>query len=165
MASIYDDNLQLRRIDPENWLKFDGPRLMGLQKDERTWLERFMGIELSESIPAEVQAMFETSRGAMIYSYFYYPPATPGMEHCYRTLELAVRIRANDPMGKQTYAKNIEKLGEDGVIDTDTEKRLTAARELRNMACHPNGRSLADPGMAFNQLRTTAELIDGIFTE
>lgn len=107
--------------------------------------------------------MFEIARGSMMYSYFYYPLATLGMEHCFRILELAVRIKCNDEKGKRSYEKNIEKLEKTGDILQELATRLQAARSLRNGACHPDGKFLVDPGAALSQLFTTAEIVNQLF--
>lgn len=163
MASIYDPVLVLRRVDPLRWKEFDGQKFLGLHRDEETWLREFMKIQLSPDIPAGIQSMFESSRGAMIYAWFYYPLATVGMEHCYRTLELAVKVRSGEKGTKKTFEKNLQWLHEAGVITEKDMIRWNAVRSLRNFACHPDGRRIADPGEALNQLRTAAELIAMLF--
>lgn len=163
MSSNYDKINDLRRLDPKRWKEFDGPRFLGLQRDEDTWLKEFFRIQLSPNVPPEVQAMFETSRGAMVYSWFYYPLATLGMEHCYRTLELAVRLRVGDAKPRDTFEKNLKVLFQRGILATALETRWNAARSLRNMACHPTGLHLADPSQALGQLYTTAELIGYLY--
>lgn len=164
MASIYDPVLVLRRVDPLKWKEFDGPKFLGLHRDEDTWLREFMKIQLPPDLPAEIQSMFESSRGAMIYSWFYYPLATLGIEHCYRTLELAVKIRAGKKGAKKTFEKNLQALLEADVITKEAIGRWDAARSLRNFACHPDGKRIADPGEALAQLRTAAELISTLFS-
>lgn len=159
MASIWDEERSLRRVDPANWLEFDGPQLFELQRDESTWVKFFTQVELPQGTPTEIHALFETARGAMVYSWFYYPLATLGMEHCFRVLELAVRIRAGDVKGKRSFEKNIERLIRDGVIPQAEKSRWDAGRSLRNAACHPNGKFLMDPGSALGTLHNTVELI------
>lgn len=159
MASDYEKETGIRSVNPTKWLEFDGPRIIGIQKNEETWLHHFTAVQLDSNIPASIRSMFETARGAMIYSYFYYPLATLGMEHCFRILELAVRVKANDEKGKFNYNGNIEKLKNAGEISHELADRLHAARSLRNGACHPDGKFLIDPGSALSQLRTTAEIV------
>tara|TARA_R110002050_G_scaffold198386_4_gene333157 strand:+ start:602 stop:1111 length:510 start_codon:yes stop_codon:yes gene_type:complete len=159
MASTYDPKVDIRSVDPGRWLEFDGPKFLGLQRDEATWLKSFMAITLPAEVPREIRAMFETCRGTMIYSWFYYPLATLGLEHCFRMMELAVRLRAEDPDGKRSYKNNLKILFDRQVLSAEERQRWEAGRELRNMACHPNGRFLADPGQALSHLRLSAELI------
>ncbi len=163
MASNYDKARALRRLDPNRWLEFDGPCFLGLQRDEKTWLREFAHVELSPTAPDEVHAMFETSRGAMVYSWFYYPLATLGLEHCFRTLELAVRLRVGDAKPKNTFETNLKLLFERGILAVPSKPRWDAARSLRNSACHPSGRDLTDPGHALSILHTTAELIGCLY--
>lgn len=163
MASNYDPTTNIRRVDPSRWTEFDGPQFMKLQESEETWLRHFNEVELGVNAPVPVRKMFEACRGAMIYSFFYYPLATLGMDHSFRTLELAVRFAAGDPEGNKTYFKNIAHLAKTNQIPTEKVDRFHAARELRNFACHPNGNSLWDPGQALGQLHRTAELIDFLF--
>jgi hypothetical protein len=162
MASNYDSLTHIRKIAPDQWKDQDGPVIMKLQESEETWLRHFMAVELSPNVPFGVQRLFEECRGAMVYSWFYYPLASLGMAHCFRVLELAAKLRA-EKMNPKTFEGAIKSLVANGIIIPSDEQRWHAARKLRNSSSHPEGKTLNDPGQALSTLRTTQELIHVLY--
>lgn len=53
------------------------------------WLNDFIEPKLQESVPPDVQALFELARGAMVYGYFYYPLYYLGFLELARVAEAA----------------------------------------------------------------------------
>jgi hypothetical protein len=47
------------------------------------------GIELGAHVPAAIREQFDTSRNALVYSWFAYEPATLSEQQCFATLEMA----------------------------------------------------------------------------
>ncbi len=100
----------------------------------------------------------------MAYACFFYPLATLGFESCIRTLELAVRLRAETSGGsKENFHQNLRLLIQRGIVPAADETAWDAARKLRNAASHPDGRFLTDPGQALSLLDHTAEKIAFLF--
>ena len=159
----YDELLQFNRITQENWLapdrKGNPPSL-----NESQWIEFFLAPRLDGAVPRDIVKVFEMARAAMIYSWFFYPLATLGLEQCTRVAEFAIRERCRMLLQEPgTFAENIATLHAAGVISPQDEPRWQACRRIRNDRSHLNGFVLLDPGFAGGRLRTFAELINKLF--
>jgi hypothetical protein len=51
------------------------------------------GIELGPHVPVAIREQFDTARNAFVYSWFAYELATLAEQHCFATLEMALRQR------------------------------------------------------------------------
>ncbi len=88
-----------KRINLQNWLERDNT-LNSVLKVRPTgttepisgqeWAELMLKPQLSESIPKEVQRLFEGARGALIYGYFYYGLCFVGIVALFRVAEVAL---------------------------------------------------------------------------
>lgn len=121
-----------KEIDITNWLEPDfimkafvriDPQIGTIQMEGEDWVRAILEPELEESVPENVQALFEVARGAMVYGYFFYPLYTLAAEQLYRVAESAVRhkyLSMDAPKSFRSFAKHIEWLNNHGVI-SDTE--------------------------------------------
>ena len=168
--------LGFKEITSSNWLEPDrvlkgfvtispSGRSQPITGDE--YLNHILAPKLLESVPAEVQALFEVARGAMAYGYFFYPLYTLGAEQLFRVTEAAVGHKCEAlgvPKSKGTFKKRIGWLVDQGTIPELELNRWQASRELRNVASHPDCQSILTPGNAISILEGIAEQINSIFS-
>jgi hypothetical protein len=160
----YDQFLQFNRITRENWLAPDRKNYMPFGIAKEQWIEVFLEPRLDAAVPQDVIKVFEIARGAMIYSWFFYPLATLGLEQCTRVAEFAVWERCRMlPQEPGTFAANIATLTAAGVVSGQDEPRWQAVRRLRNARSHLKNFMLLDPVQAAGWLQTTVELINALF--
>ncbi|MSU49000.1 MAG: hypothetical protein EXS37_07940 [Opitutus sp.] len=164
MAARYDTTTDVRHFDGSRWLETEELCFLGFAGTPESWVTTFSAPQLGPPVPTQVIAHFEAGRGAIVYSRFFYPLATLGLENLTRTMELAVRLRAKGSGGEgKTYKEDLKRLVKRGVLPATDEAAWQAGRELRNVASHPSGRFLIDPGMALHHLHLTAERIQFLF--
>lgn len=121
---------------------------------------------LAESVPADVRALFEVARGAMVYGYFFYPLYTLAAEQLFRVCESAVAHRClglEAPNSKRTFKQRIDSLVEEGIIPRSDNIRWDAIRHLRNSASHPERQTIITPGNAIGDLENIASKINSLF--
>jgi hypothetical protein len=161
----YDTFLSFSRITPENWLAPDRKDYMpfGIGRDD--WIKYFLEPRLDvATVPQKVIQVFEIARGALIYSWFFYPLATLGMEQCARVAEFAIRERCLAISQEQgIFFENIRTLAVAGIISAEDESRWQAVRNLRNNSSHPERLTFTDPGQALTLVHSMVELINRIF--
>lgn len=164
-----------KEITQSNWLEPDpvlrgfirisaDGRSQGLTGDD--YLNHILKIKLFESVPVEVQALFEVARGAMVYGYFFYPLYTLAAEQLFRVAESAIVLKCKAlgaPRSKDTLKKKIEWLIDQGNILGTELNRWEAIRSLRNATSHPNSQSIFTPGDAIRFLEGIAEQINSLF--
>jgi len=161
----YDQALGFSRITAENWLLPDRKDYIPIGAPPDQWIARFLAPALDPSVPLEVRRVFEMARGAMIYSWFFYPLATLGLEQCTRIAEFAVRERCRILQNESDhFGENLRTLAAERVISPEEEQRWQAMRRLRNDRSHLNSFMLTDPGEAAGFLRTTVERINALFS-
>jgi len=136
----------------------------GIGEDD--WIKYFLAPRLdSATVPQKVIQVFEIARGALIYSWFFYPLATLGQEQCSRVAEFAVRERCHMISQKPgVFSENIQMLAALGIISTEDESRWQAVRNLRNRSSHPEKLTFTDPGDALTTVHSMVELINRIFS-
>ena len=130
------------------------------------YLHCILRLELLESVPSDVKALFEVARGAMIYGYFFYPLYTLATEQLFRVVEAAVLRKCKDleaPKSKQTFQQGIEWLISEGIIPVSAKPRWDAVRQLRNSTSHPNSQSIITPGIAIELLEKIARQVNSLF--
>jgi hypothetical protein len=160
----YDTALAFNRITPENWLLPDRKNHMPIGITSEVWIRKFLEPKLDAGVPLEVIRVFEVARAAMIYSWFFYPLATLGLEQCTRIGEFAVRERCrmlNE--ASDNFARNIQTLLKNQTISAEDSARWHALRNLRNDRSHLKEFLLADSGQAAGFLRTLVERINALF--
>lgn len=152
-----------KRIHAENWNVPDIPRFFP-DFSESLWVQTHLAVYLNPNVPADLQKLFEVSRGAMIYGWFFYPLLTVGAQQAERLLESAVWMRCKNGGWKVgNYHNNLKTLVQHGVIAAEDESRWQAARMLRNAASHQKQQTIYSPGMAFGNLALTAEWLNQLF--
>jgi len=161
----YDQFLEFSRVTHENWLLPDRKDYVPFGVTQEQWVAPFLEPRLDATVPRDVIRVFEVVRGCMIYSWFFYPLATLGLEQCTRIAEFAVRERCRVLQREpENFFVNLETLVTAGVISADEEPRWQALRGLRNDRSHLKGYMLVDPGQAVDFLKTTAELVNALFS-
>jgi len=159
----YDERLGFRKISPDDWLNADIPFYFPGFKHQH-WVEMFTKRSISEHVPVEIVRMHEAARGAIIYSWFFYPLMALGIEQEFRVLEAAVKIRCEaDGIKTKTFHDGIKTLVQIGVISAPDETRWHAVRSLRNSSSHPSQQSIWDPGTAADTFNTCTSCIDQVF--
>lgn len=160
----YDEFLQFSKITEQNWLHPDRESYSPLGMPKEQWINLFLAPQLDRTVPKDVIKVFEIARAAMIYSWFFYPLATLGMEQCTRVSEFAVRERCKILQHESdVFFENIQTLFAAGVISPTDEPRWQATRRLRNDRSHLENFMLLDPMMALRDLQITVELINKLF--
>jgi hypothetical protein len=161
----------MKKLSADNWLQPDGPVAGGSE----AWRDAFLGIHLDRRVPADIAAMFDAARGAMIYGRFFAPLVSLGVEHCYRLLEAAARARClqlglevdfADKQGRRhelSFDHNLRQLQAHGALDVAALGRWQQARELRNWAADPAHQAVLTPSHGVTALTRTAELLAGLF--
>lgn len=130
------------------------------------YLRDILRPELLESVPTDVQALFEVARGAMVYGYFFYPLYTLAAEQLFRVAEAAVAHKCKalgTPNSKRTFKTRIDWLVDEGIIPRSELTRWDAIRQLRNAASHPDRQSILTPGNAIGMLEGLAGQINSLF--
>ena len=164
-----------KEITPSNWLEPDdvlkgfvrispGGQSQPITGDD--YLRDILRPRLLESVPTDVQALFEVARGAMAYGYFFYPLYTLAAQHLFRVAEAAVAHKCKAlgaPKSRKTFKKRISWLVDEGVIPSSEFIRWDAIRELRNAASHPERQSILTPGNAIGLLERIAVQINSLF--
>lgn len=167
-------------ISQQNWLEPDDATKVFARISPATgaveptvgqdWLNDFIEPKLQESVPPDVQALFELARGAMVYGYFYYPLYYLGFMELARVAEAAahhkckVEEKPAEP-GKDydhLYDK-IKWLIDNGHIPQVDAEWWTSMRRYRNFVSHPTDAGVILPTMARDALERTAEKINALF--
>lgn len=159
----YDQLWQFRRITSDNWLNADVPGYFpGVRPSG--WINSMLAPQLDKSVPLEILRLFEVARGALVYSWFFYPLATLAAEQSHRVVEAAVKLRC-EQLGRpaKTFEKGIEILSGAGLISAEEWKRWDTTRDLRNSASHPKRQTIWDPGQAAQIFELTASMLNGLF--
>ena len=165
-----------KEITPSNWLERDDVLrgFVRMSSDGQSqpitgdeYLRDILRPKLLESVPTDVQALFEVARGAMAYGYFFYPLYTLAAEQLFRVAETAVAHKCKAlgaPRSKKKFEKRISWLVDEGVIPSSELNRWHAVRELRNIASHPKRQSIFTPGNAIGFLEGIAVQINSLFS-
>src|SRR6516162_6819577 len=127
-----DANLMLSRITEENWLLPDHKSHIPSGVGQKDWIRHFLEPRLHETmVPHKIIQAFEVARGALVYTWFFYPLATLGIEQCARVGEMAVRERClAAALTPADFSKDIATLRAAGLISAEDEIRWHAVRIL-----------------------------------
>jgi hypothetical protein len=103
----FDQFLGFSRITPENWLAPDrsGYAPFGIAQDQ--WIDLFGEPRLGATVPLDVVRVFEIARSAMIYSWFFFPLATLGLEQCTRIAEFTPRSSARWMVAMDSWSSRV----------------------------------------------------------
>lgn len=159
-----DPVLAFSRITTENWQLPDRQNYMPFGVSAVEWPYPILEPKLHDAVPREVIRVFEVARAAVVYSWYFYPLATLGLEQCTRVAEFAARERCRLlQRDSDRFFENIETLSNAGILSPEQSFRWDAVRKLRNDRSHLKSFMLVDPGYAVGVLRTTVELINSLF--
>ena len=174
MSEAPETPFGFKRITAENWQQADVPKLFRLMTPD-AWIEAHLRPKLKPNVPEEIASLFEVTRGSMIYGWFFYPLITLATEQCFRVLEAAARKRcekAGIPTKRPTkkgkiiyksFVENIESLVKAGIIETKDRSDWNVARQLRNIASHPDSQMILAPGATIGLLVSAADLLNSLY--
>lgn len=165
----------IKKLTTENWLEGDDILKAFVRLDstgrrsaltKEVLAERFLSIGLSPGVPTEIQTLYRTARGVLLYGYFFYPLYVVGLGEISRTAEAAVARRFKDlngPRKRRTFATRLEWLHEGGQL-TDKEKFIwDTIRSERNETAHPSYQMVQPPSDLARDLRVAAHCISCLF--
>lgn len=173
--------LHFKRLTMENWQQPDpilaafvrwSPADNAIQTiSGDDWAQAILAVELSESVPMELQRLFAVARGAIVYGYFFYPLFTLGAEQLFRLAETAVYYKCRElnvsdaKLQKLGFKKRVARLVQEGAISSTSQPWWEAVWELRNLSSHPKDQQIFFPGTALGQLEQTTRAINKLFPE
>jgi len=171
-----DSNYGFKTITLENWDQPDkvsvkmAPLSRSAFAEEskgNPFLEYILRPYLKEDVPYEIRRLFEVARGAMVYSYFFYPLFTIALEQLFRVGESAIKAKValcNTGKSSRHLVRQIEILQEAGVLDEPTAFRWQQLRTLRNIASHPENQSIYPPGQVIGVMEKLVDDVNKLFT-
>lgn len=167
-----------KQLTPDNWLEPDHSSALVEAVQQKTgetagleghhWLEEILYLELAESVPEEVRALFEVARGAMVYGWFFYPLYMLGAEQLTRVGEAAVAHkwdRLDAPEETLTFAARVEWLRAHGHLSEEEEERWHGLRHLRNSASHPKRQGIINQVTALGLLESVVRDVNRLFAD
>ena len=96
-------SIGIKTLTVENWLQpdtipglftrlslNDGYAYLMTAED---WVAQFLTPKLIESVPEEIQILFEVARGSLAYGYFFYPLYALAGEQLFRVGEAAITVK------------------------------------------------------------------------
>lgn len=169
-------NLGFKKLTVDNWLEPDEVSCSFVRISPtdgeahpitgNEYVNDILKPSLIETVPMEIQALFEVARSALGYGYFFYPLYTLGGEQLFRVVEAAVahKCKAMEaPRCVRTFEKQVDYLILEKVIPEQEGQLWYAIRQLRNIASHPKSQSILPPGPVIGILERTAEKINALF--
>jgi hypothetical protein len=168
-------NHGFKQVTVANWAEMDDTIQFPAPVADETWVKACLHVQLNPQVPKDIAAMFEVARGSMIYGWFFYPLITLATEQFHRILEAAARTRCaqlglptsrTSKAGKPiaiNFSDIIQALIKAGEIKPTDLRRWEATRKLRNWSSHPERQSILSPGMALNEIDSTATLLHRLF--
>lgn len=169
------ENDGIKKLTVDNWLEGDEILRAFVRLDahgnrspltKEVLAERFLSIELSPRVPTEIQTLFRTGQGVLLYGYFFYPLYVVGLGEISRTAEAAVVRRHKDLAGPKkggTFASRLDWLHETSHIG-DREKFIwDTIRRDRNETAHPRYQMVQPPSDLAHDLRLVAHCISCLF--
>jgi len=166
------ESLGFKLITSENWNKPDkttvvltSPLDYDVECGYPPYLDRILIPQLNSEVPIEIRRLFEVARGAMVYSYFFYPLYTLAADQLFRVGEAALVLKSK----KLGYSKKdvrlsalIKYLEEKEVFDDEKTKRWEALRFLRNKTSHRQDQSIYWPAAVLELLENITEDINAL---
>jgi hypothetical protein len=167
-----------KKLTLDNWMEPDTPSTVWtrIEPDGTThpmegndWVRTILKPELSETVPDDVQALFEVARGALAYGYFFYPLYTLGVEQLCRVAEAAVthkcRTMGAPKSATRSFKEKVDYLINQQVIPEQERIRWNGIRGMRNEASHPEQPSIIAPPTTLGMLQVIAERINAMFKD
>jgi len=170
-------SLGFKNLTVENWLEPDriSSSFVRISPDDgqahaisgNDYVRSILKPRLIEGVPTDVRALFEVARGALVYGYFFYPLYTLAAEQLFRVMKTAATLKCDiigAPRNVTNFKQKIEYLCRKEVISEQQKARWHAARELRNIASHPQRQSIYPPGQAVGILERVAGQVNSLFS-
>jgi hypothetical protein len=168
--------ITLKTLSIENWLQpdvipsaltqyslNDGYAYLMSGED---WVAQFTKPKLNQSVPGDIQILFEVARGSLAYGYFFYPLYALAGEQLFRVGEAAVSAKfllAGGLNPKKSFQQKLEYLRDNKVI-TDTDfGQWNIIRQFRNLVSHPQRQNIFTPGQIAGTLNHVADIINKLF--
>ena len=168
-------NLGHKKIDAKNWNEPDLPSTAFPKeiKDGKIihWTgeelaEEIMKYKLSENTPEDLRKIFEVTKGAMVYGYYFYPLYTLAHEQLFRVLDASTVFKCRDmkpDKDLKNFNNRIEYLCKVQVIKEKEKERWHAIRRLRNSRSHPDYQMILGPSNALESLKLITDMINGLY--
>lgn len=165
-----------KEINQNNWLEPDGVLKAFVKmspygkREPITGNDLLNGIlkpKLLESVPENVQALFEVARGAMAYGYLFYPLYALAADQLFRVTEAALSYKCKAlgaPESIKYFGPMVNWLKNEGIIPRSEFNRWDAIHNLRNCVCHLKSQSISMPGEAIKLLERIAGKINFLFS-
>ena len=184
MSELNEMHFDIKRITAANWQHPDKTTMLLLEmtavaKTTKQWVEAFLRPTLNPTAPKEIAKLLEVARGAMIYGWYFYPLSTLGAEQCWRVMEAGVRVRCQQvgistvktvkkgklkgQVKENSFGENIEALVRHGKISVPDQSRWKAAKDLRNLASHPERQTIWDSWQALGILHNCVDFLNDLF--
>jgi hypothetical protein len=159
-----------KRLSLDNWLTLDDAwRNVFMSYSSAVQHEGFIQdlivMDLHDTVPLQVRKLYETARGALVYSVTFYPLLTLGSEQMLRVIDSATSHKCEQMKAPEIgkFFQRIEWLRKHKAIPASEESRWKVAVELRNRASHPTDQMIFNLPMALDVLDLTVELVNSLF--
>ena len=170
MPDSDQDNFGFKRLSLKNWLTVD-PAWAGVfmsysPPNQCEGLVHDLCQEhLDPAVPLPIRKLFETARGALVYSVVFYPLLTLGAEQLLRVFETAVSIKCELMNAPEIwkFPQKVDWLVKHGAIAKDESARWNTVVQLRNEASHPKDQMIFNLAMTLTILDLADELINTLF--
>lgn len=169
-------NLDFKNLTKENWLQPDQISYSFLKLsmvDGRVspatgedWISLFLRPTLSESVPANVRALFDVARGSLAYGYFFYPLYALAGEQLFRVAEAAITAKCEQIEASHSlynFNSKLRHLRKRKIISEQEFSQWNDLRKMRNEASHPKDQTILPPGPVSIILESIAERINTLF--
>jgi hypothetical protein len=165
------ESLGFKKITFENWDTPDETTVIttspyNYDRGFHPYFERILEPQLNDNVPIEIRSLFEVARGAMVYSYYFYPLYTLAADQLSRVGETALFHKSKEhgyTKKNPTFLSMIKFLKEKGVFDDEKEKRWEFFRGFRNIASHRRNQSIYPPSATIGALEMYAKEINSLF--
>jgi hypothetical protein len=167
-----------KNLSVDNWLVQD-KAMAGIHRvlpngsthpvSPNEWFNDLQKPKLVNSVPEEIQKLYEVARGVMIYGYFFYPIFTFASEQFTRIAETAINSFIlkidieNKPKPRASFRKKIDWLLQNLILTEELYKKWNATVLLRNKFSHPSKQNIITPEMAIKLMDSITEDINFLF--
>jgi len=170
-----DKTFGFKQLTVDNWLEGDNILTVfaTLLPDGRIetitakeWARRILEPQLDETVPSEIQRLFEVARGTMLYGFLFYPIYTLAIEQVSRVAETAVSHKCQtmgSPKKVETFNQRIDWLIQTGIISNEAAAKWHTIRGFRNDSSHPKDQTIFAPSNAIGILQFITEQINSLF--
>ena len=170
-----ENDLGFKNLTGDNWLERDIATTVFVRVSDGQirpttsddWVVDILSPKLLETIPVEIQKLFEVARGILLYGYFFYPLYALGTEQLVRIAEAAISFKCKTLQAAptfRTFEKKIDFLADNHVISQQEREGWHAIRKFRNEVSHPKNQTILPPGSAIGLLEYITDKINILFS-